>query len=158
MRSGHVTKTPNTPEAIRRRFRENGLKVTPQRYAIYEMMIHTDSHPTVEEIYQAVQPRFPMLSLNTVYYTVASLREAGLIADVPVQDSAARFDANMDRHHHLVCLGCHKIEDLYDHALDQLKIATRKTNGYLLESHRVEFRGYCSKCRKRQSQAKRKVE
>jgi len=150
--------TKSTPEAVRRRFREKGLKVTPQRYAIYEMMIHTDSHPTVEEIYQAVQPRFPMLSLNTVYYTVASLREAGLIADVPVQDSAARFDANMDRHHHLVCLGCHKIEDLYDHALDQLKIATRKTNGYLLESHRVEFRGYCSKCRKRQSQAKRKVE
>jgi len=156
MRSGHVTKTPNTPEAIRRRFRENGLKVTPQRYAIYEMMIHADSHPTVEEIYQAVQPRFPMLSLNTVYYTVDSLREAGLIADVPVQDSAARFDANMDRHHHLVCLGCHKIEDLYDHALDQLKISVRKTNGYLLESHRVEFRGYCSKCRKRQSQAKQK--
>jgi Fur family peroxide stress response transcriptional regulator len=112
----------------------------------------------VEEIYQAVQPRFPMLSLNTVYYTVASLREAGLIADVPVQDSAARFDANMDRHHHLVCLGCHKIEDLYDHALDQLKVSARKTNGYLLESHRVEFRGYCSKCRKCQSQAKQKVE
>ena len=149
--------TKSTPEAVRRRFREKGLKVTPQRYAIYEMMIHTDSHPTVEEIYQAVQPRFPMLSLNTVYYTVASLREAGLIADVPVQDSAARFDANMDRHHHLVCLGCHKIEDLYDHALDQLKIATRKTNGYLLESHRVEFRGYCTKCRQRQSQTKKKV-
>jgi Fur family peroxide stress response transcriptional regulator len=153
-----VKSTKSTPEAVRRRFREKGLKVTPQRYAIYEMMIHTDSHPTVEEIYHAVQPRFPMLSLNTVYYTVASLREAGLIADVPVQDSAARFDANMDRHHHLVCLGCHKIEDLYDHALDQLKISARKTNGYLLESHRVEFRGYCSKCRKRQSQAKQKGE
>ena len=150
--------TKNTAEAVRRRFREKGLKVTPQRYAIYEMMIHTDSHPTVEEIYQAVQPTFPMLSLNTVYYTVDSLREAGLIADVPVQDRAARFDANMERHHHLVCLGCHKIEDLYDHALDQLKISARKTNGYLLESHRVEFRGYCSKCRKRQSQAKQKGE
>ena len=150
--------TKSTPEAVRRRFREKGLKVTPQRYAIYEMMIHTDSHPTVEEIYQAVQPKFPMLSLNTVYYTVASLREAGLIADVPVQDSAARFDANMDRHHHLVCLGCHKIEDLYNDALDQLRLSARKANGYLLESHRVEFRGYCSKCRKRQSQAKLKVE
>ena len=150
--------TKSTPEAVRRRFREKGLKVTPQRYAIYEMMIHADSHPTVEEIYQAVQPRFPMLSLNTVYYTVASLREAGLIADVPVQDSAARFDANMDRHHHLVCLGCHKIEDLYNDALDQLRLSARKANGYLLESHRVEFRGYCSKCRKRQSQAKLKVE
>ena len=149
--------TKSTPEGVRRRFREKGLKVTPQRYAIYEMMIHTDSHPTVEEIYQAVQPRFPMLSLNTVYYTVASLREAGLIADVPVQDSAARFDANMDRHHHLVCLKCHKIADLYDDALDQLKISAKSTNGYLVESHRVEFRGYCSECRTPRRRSKPKV-
>src|SRR5439155_22263727 len=100
MRSGHVTKIPDTPEAIRRRFRENGLKVTPQRYAIYEMMIHANSHTTAQEIYQAVQPRFPMLSLNTAYYTVASSRGSGLVADVAVQDSEARFDASMDLHHH----------------------------------------------------------
>src|SRR5206468_10316461 len=114
--------TKSTPEAVRRRFREKGLKVTPQRYAIYEMMIHTDSHPTVEEIYQALQPGFPMLSLNTVYYTVASLRDAGLIADVPVQDSAARFDSNMVRQHHLMCLRWHKVEDLDAHDLDQFEI------------------------------------
>ena len=137
----------STPADVRQRFRKKGLKLTPQRYAIYEMMIHTDSHPTVEDIYHAVQPMFPMLSLNTVYYTLTSLKKAGLIADVPVQEGAARFDANMDRHHHLVCLQCRKIEDLYDDALDQLKISAKKTNGYLVESHRVEFRGYCSQCR-----------
>ena len=147
----------STPADIRQRFREKGLKVTPQRYAIYEMMIHTDSHPTVEDIYHAVQPMFPMLSLNTVYYTLTSLKKAGLIADVPVQEGAARFDANMDRHHHLVCLKCRKIEDLYDDVLDQLKISAKSTNGYLVEPHRVEFRGYCSECRTPRRRSKQKV-
>ena len=147
----------STPADVRQRFREKGLKLTPQRYAIYEMMIHTDSHPTVEDIYHAVQPMFPMLSLNTVYYTLTSLKKAGLIADVPVQEGAARFDANMDRHHHLVCLKCRKIEDLYDDALDQLKISAKSTNGYLVESHRVEFRGYCSECRTPRRRSKQKV-
>ena len=151
------TKMKTTPVNIRQRFREKGLKLTPQRYAIYEMMIHTDSHPTVEDIYHAVQPMFPMLSLNTVYYTLTSLKKAGLIADVPVQEGAARFDANMDRHHHLVCLKCRKIEDLYDKALDQLKISAKSTNGYLVESHRVEFRGYCSECRTPRRRSKQKV-
>ncbi|HEY3196655.1 MAG TPA: transcriptional repressor [Nitrospirales bacterium] len=147
----------STPAEVRQRFRQKGLKLTPQRYAIYEMMLHTDSHPTVEDIYQAVQPMFPMLSLNTVYYTLTSLKKAGLIADVPVQEGAARFDANMDRHHHLVCLKCRKIEDLYDDALDQLKISTKSTNGYLVESHRVEFRGYCSECRTPRRRSTQKV-
>ena len=151
------TRMKSTPADVRQRFREKGLKLTPQRYAIYEMMIHTDSHPAVEEIYHAVQPMFPMLSLNTVYYTLASLKKAGLIADVPVQEGAARFDANMDRHHHLVCLKCRKIEDLYDEALDQLKISAKSTNGYLVESHRVEFRGYCSECRTPRRRSKQKV-
>jgi len=151
------TRMKSTPAEVRQRFREKGLKVTPQRYAIYEMMIHTDSHPTVEDIYHAVQPMFPMLSLNTVYYTLTSLKKAGLIADVPVQEGAARFDANMDRHHHLVCLKCRKIEDLYDDVLDQLKISAKSTNGYLVESHRVEFRGYCSECRTPRRRSKQKV-
>ena len=151
------TRLKSTPAALRQRFREKGLKLTPQRYAIYEMMIHTDSHPTVEDIYHAVQPMFPMLSLNTVYYTLTSLKKAGLIADVPVQEGAARFDANMDRHHHLVCLKCRKIEDLYDDALDQLKISAKSSSGYLVESHRVEFRGYCSECRTPRRRSKQKV-
>ena len=151
------TRMKSTPAEVRQRFREKGLKLTPQRYAIYEMMLHTDSHPTVEDIYHAVQPMFPMLSLNTVYYTLTSLKKAGLIADVPVQEGAARFDANMDRHHHLVCLKCRKIEDLYDDALDQLKISAKSTNGYLVQSHRVEFRGYCSECRTPRRRSKQKV-
>ena len=151
------TRMKSTPADVRQRFREKGLKLTPQRYAIYEMMIHTDAHPTVEDIYHAVQPMFPMLSLNTVYYTLTSLKRAGLIADVPVQEGAARFDANMDRHHHLVCLKCRKIEDLYDDTLDQLKISAKSSSGYLVESHRVEFRGYCSECRTPRRRSKQKV-
>ena len=151
------TRIKSTPAEVRQRFREKGLKLTPQRYAIYDMMIHTEAHPTVDDIHRALQPTFPMLSLNTVYYTVASLKKAGLIDDVPVQEGAARFDANMDSHHHLVCLKCRKIEDLYDDVLDRLKISAKSIKGYLVESHRVEFRGYCRKCRTPGRRSKQKV-
>jgi Fur family transcriptional regulator, peroxide stress response regulator len=137
------------PAVLRQRLRDKGLKLTPQRYAIYETLCSTESHPTVDEIYGAIKQVFPMLSLNTVYATLSSLKEAGLIAEVPVQQSPARFDANMDQHHHLVCLGCHKIEDVYDARLDRLKLSNAKNLGYTINAHRVEFQGYCGRCQKR---------
>lgn len=135
--------------AVRTRLQEKGLKLTPQRYAIYEMLARSEAHPTVDEIYQAVKQVFPMLSLNTVYYTLSALKDAGLLAEVPVQHAPARFDANMEIHHHLVCLGCGKLEDVYDDSLDRLTLTGQNARGYEIRSHRVEFRGYCGDCRKR---------
>ena len=146
-----------TKQEIKVQFKARGLKLTPQRCAIYEMLVASTDHPTAEDIYQTVKRAYPMISQNTVYYTLSALKGARLISEVNLGHEHARFDANMERHHHLVCLGCHKIEDLYDHALDQLKISARRANGYLLESHRVEFRGYCSRCRQCQSRSKQKV-
>jgi Fur family peroxide stress response transcriptional regulator len=123
------------------------MKLTPQRFAIYQMLASTEVHPTVDEIYQAVKHTFPMLSLNTVYYTLSSLKEAGLVWEVPVEHAPSRYDANMDHHHHLVCLTCGKIKDLYEEALDHLTLSVGNMHGYEIRSHRVEFHGYCEQCR-----------
>jgi Fur family transcriptional regulator, peroxide stress response regulator len=145
------------PEALRQRLHEKGLKLTPQRYAIFELLANTESHPTVDEIYESVKKTFPMLSLNTVYYTLSALKEAGLISEVPVQHSAARFDANMDVHHHLVCLGCGKIKDLYDGQLDRLQLNVANRHGYDIRSHHVEFRGFCDECQGRKQRSAARV-
>ncbi len=134
-------------EHLRRRLQERGLKLTPQRFAIYQMLSGTDAHPSVDDIYQAVKRAFPMISLNTVYYTLSSLKEAGLAWEVPVEHGPSRYDANMDKHHHLVCLECGKIEDLYDQALDQVTPSQGNAHGFEIRSHRVEFHGYCTRCR-----------
>ena len=139
--------------AVRTRLQEKGLKLTPQRYAIYEMLARSETHPTVDELYQAVKQVFPMLSLNTVYYTLSALKDAGLLAEAPVRHAPARFDANMEIHHHLVCLGCGKLEDVYDESLDRLTLRRKNARGYEIRSHRVEFRGYCGDCRNRKQTA-----
>jgi Fur family transcriptional regulator, peroxide stress response regulator len=148
-------KTPRdmTPAYLQQRFQEKGLKLTPQRLAIYQMLMNTEAHPTADDIYHAVKPTYPMLSLNTVYYTLAAFKEAGLVWEVPVEHASSRYDANMDQHHHLVCLGCGKIEDLYDDTLDRLRLPAANQRGFDVRMHRVEFRGYCEPCRTKRGAA-----
>ena len=96
-----------TVTAIQELFRAKRLKVTPQRCAIYNMMIHTKSHPTAEEIISQVKKTLPMISLNTIYYTLNVFETAGLI--IPINNTHTRYDTNLEPHHHLICVSCRKI-------------------------------------------------
>lgn len=133
-------------DELRRRFRERGLKVTPQRAAIYQALAETSSHPTAEDLYRQVARLHPMISRNTVYYTLGALQGAGLVREVNYWHDRSRFDANMEIHHHLICLGCRKIQDLTDSSLDRLMVSKRETAGFTVLGHRVEFHGYCASC------------
>lgn len=138
-----------TLDDIRRRFRGCGVRFTPQRAAIYQALADTTDHPTAEALYRQVKKQYPMLSQNTVYYTLGALKAAGLIHEVNYWHDRARFDANMDLHHHLICLGCRRIDDLTDDTLDRLAVSARRTAGFHVLGHRVEFHGYCAECRSR---------
>ena len=136
-----------TIDAIRTRFRACGVRLTPQRAAIYRELAGTTSHPTADDLFRAVRRRYPMISRNTVYYTLGVLRKAGLAHEVNVGHDSARFDANVSLHHHLVCLGCGHILDLMDDALDRVTVARGLESGFQVLGHRVEFHGYCRACR-----------
>jgi Fur family transcriptional regulator, peroxide stress response regulator len=135
-------------DEIRRRFHERGLKVTPQRTAIYRSLVESDVHPTAEDLYRTVKRLHPTVSPNTVYYTLGVLREAGLVHEVNYWHDRSRFDGNLALHHHLICVGCRKIEDLTDRGLDRLRAPAHRA-GFEVVAHRVEFQGYCAACRKR---------
>src|SRR5437764_9975066 len=130
-----------TLDEIRRRFRACGVRLTPQRAAIYQALAGTTAHPTVEVLYRQVKKQHPMMSQNTVYYTLGTLKSAGLVHEVNYWHDGARFDANMDLHHHLICLGCRRIDDLTDDVLDRLTVATRRAAGFHVLGHRVDFHG-----------------
>ena len=95
-----------TSQEIYTRFRQRALRVTRQRAAIYAALTGTASHPTADELYRTVRRQYPMMSLNTIYYTLGVLRQAGLVREVNVGHDVARFDGNVTAHHHLICLGC----------------------------------------------------
>jgi Fur family peroxide stress response transcriptional regulator len=133
-------------DEMRKKFRERELRMTPQRAAIYQALVGTVSHPTAEDLHRRVKRLHPMISPNTVYYTLGVLREAGLVHEVNYWHDRSRFDANITPHHHLICLGCRRIQDLTDEALDRLSVSSRLKTGFEVVGHRVEFHGYCATC------------
>jgi Fur family peroxide stress response transcriptional regulator len=135
-------------QAVAGRLRANGLRVTAQRVAILQTLAQCTGHPTVQEIYQRVRRQFPMISLNTVYKTLSALCERGeLFAVGGAEDGALRFESDPTPHHHVVCLGCRRIQDVMDPALDALRGSSRELGGFAVIGHRVEFFGYCRNCR-----------
>lgn len=137
---------------IREQFRARGLKVTPQRAAIYTVLAGTTAHPSADALFKRVKRAYPMISRNTVYYTLRVLRQAGLVREVNVGHEYARFDANMSHHHHLICIGCQTIRDLTDPKLDRTLASVVPTADFEVTGHQVEFRGYCDSCRKSSKQ------
>ena len=142
-----------TTDMIRERFKGCGLKSTPQRTAIYKALADTTSHPTADDLYRQVSKAYPMISQNTVYYTLAVLRDAGLVQEVNFWHDRTRFDANISPHHHLICLSCRSISDLSDNGLNQLSSAAGIPHDFQVIGHQVEFRGYCGACQKRNNRS-----
>lgn len=125
--------------------KEYGLKVTPQRIAIYRELAKTDQHPSTEMIYKRIKGYYPNISLTTVYRTLETFEKLGLISVVNVLYNAARYDANLNPHHHIVCVNCKKIEDVYDETLDDTKINT-DIEEYTVTGFSVLFNGVCKQC------------
>src|SRR6478609_4941029 len=94
-------------------FRTQGLRVTPQRQAIFRLLHGNDRHPTVEALYDAARVEMPTISLKTVYQTVHDLEAMGEVSLLDLGTGSVRVDPNVEhRHHHLVCRVCGRVRDI----------------------------------------------
>lgn len=129
------------------RSKELGIKVTPQRIAIYRELASTDQHPSTETIYKKIKDYYPNISLTTVYRTLETFEKLGLISVVNVLYNAARYDANLTPHNHVVCIECKKVEDLYDESLTALDVSDKTLGEYHIKGYSVLLNGVCKDCR-----------
>ena len=129
--------------------RAKGMKVTHQRMEVFRELAGTEEHPDAEAIYQSVRRRVPAISRDTVYRTLASLEEQGIVRKAEILYNKARYDANMDRHHHFVCTECGLVRDFYSKALNELPIPKAASALGRVESTHVQLRGLCSTCARR---------
>jgi len=90
------------------------LKVTPQRVKIFEVLQSTDNHPTAEEIFKEIAEQVPGLSLATVYKTLDTFIQKGIIRKIKGEDDSVHFDADINSHNHLICSKTKKIIDYND--------------------------------------------
>jgi Fur family transcriptional regulator, peroxide stress response regulator len=105
---------------LRTKLIDKGLKVTPQRMAIFNAIIKLNNHPTAENIIDYIRKNHPNISVGTVYKVLEVLVDTQLIKKVKTEKDIMRYDAVMENHHHIYCSDSDKIEDYFDHKLNEL--------------------------------------
>ncbi len=126
--------------------RSAGVKLTHQRIEVFREVAESGDHPDAETIHRGVRERIPTMSLDTVYRTLWLLSDLGLITTLGPSRERTRFDANLRRHHHFVCLRCGLTRDFYSDAFDELRLPQSVRALGRVEATHVEARGVCREC------------
>ena len=130
--------------------RENGYKVTPQRLAVYEVIDQNKTHPNAESIYKELQPKYPSMSLATVYKTMEIFAKIGVVQVLQCDEESHRYDYNTSPHAHIRCSVCNRVDDV-DVDMDALKKLAAKSTKYKVDGIGLSFTGVCEKCQKNQN-------
>lgn len=129
--------------------REKGLKVTPQRIAVYNMLLSTHEHPDAETIYKTLEPTNPTMSLATVYKTLDFFKQLGLVQELNVGEGRSRYDAVVQCHPHTVCKVCGQVEDLQREELTEVAKKLVPDLDFEVECEQLILYGTCGNCRKK---------
>ncbi|CEJ45299.1 Fur family transcriptional regulator [Umezakia ovalisporum] len=125
--------------------KSKGLRVTPQRFAVYANLLSRSDHPTVETILGDLNKDFPVSSQATIYSSLQALREVGLVREVLLEEGVCRYDAKVEPHHHFCCRQCGAIEDIAWETFQCIDMKTLRP-GIRGESYEVIVRGWCNCC------------
>ena len=126
------------------KLKEKGLKVTPQRMAIYKVVHDMKNHPTAENVADAIKSDFPSISVGTVYKVLNVLVENDLLKKVKSEKDIMRYDAMVSHHHHLYCNETDRIMDYDDKELDELVadyFKRKKIKNFKIEDVRLQITG-----------------
>lgn len=135
-------------EALRQQLHERGAQLTPQRAAVYDYLNVVEHHPTAEEVFLAVKPKLPRISLATVYKNLEALVQCGAVSKLTYGDASARYDIRTDHHYHTHCLECGKIWDVDAREGSNLLEHIKPQAGFEVKDYRLELLGCCRECRR----------
>ncbi|WP_406678545.1 Fur family transcriptional regulator [Moorella sp. ACPs] len=140
----------NTFNAICQKLHQLDYKVTPQRQVILKAFLENAAeHLSAEEVYNIVKERYPDIGLATVYRTLDLLAELDILQKINFGDGRTRYELDQNEthyHHHMICLGCGRVQEFDDDLLESLeKLLTHQT-GFHITDHQLKFFGYCREC------------
>ena len=127
--------------------KEHHLKVTPQRLSIFKMLRSNHIHPSAETIYQVLIQEHPTMSLATVYKTLDTFVQNGLVQQLNLGEDSYRYDADTTAHSHLQCTECKSVIDLpHLDEVHTLRLKVQERTGYTLSNEQLYFYGKCPNC------------
>lgn len=130
--------------------RQHNLPVTAQRLAIAEVLLTSERHMSAEEVAQEVTARGRAAGTATVYRTIDTLLESGLIVERDFGEGFRRFETARDvpNHEHLVCTQCGKVEEFRDERLERMTTIVAESRGFARQRHRLVIHGICRDCQR----------
>lgn len=130
--------------------REHNLPVTAQRLAIAEVLLTSEHHLSAEEVAKEVSARGRSVGTVTVYRTIDTLLESGLLVERDFGEGFRRFEPARDvpNHEHLVCTQCGKVEEFRDERLERMTTIVAESRGFARQRHRLVIHGICRDCQR----------
>lgn len=136
---------------FRKTCRHHKLRVTSQRVLIYKELIKSEDHPSADVLYERISSNNPEVSFDTVYRTLATFAELGLIDRVDGFGTSMRFDPAIGKHHHFRCRQCGRIIDFESDSYNQLAIPKEIEKECEVLKLQITIEGFCSQCKKKKN-------
>lgn len=127
--------------------KKKGLKLTPQRRLIADIIDDANAHLTAEEIIASVQARMPGVNKSTVYRTLDLVEEAGCVLKSEMGDRSIYHNAEEGHHHHLVCSKCGKTVECDEDLFAPVEISLEKKYGFRADVRHMVVNGLCEDCK-----------
>ncbi|PWW37176.1 MULTISPECIES: Fur family transcriptional regulator [Paenibacillus] len=123
------------------------LNLTIQRQAVYDVVRHSEDHPTAAEVMNRLVEQGYNLAYGTVYNSLRYLTDKELIRELKLGETASRYDARMDEHQHIMCEVCGKVDEVMTEVPPQWMKQVAEETGYAIDHAHVVFGGVCAECR-----------
>ncbi len=122
------------------------LKSTPARDAILCFLKSSKSPVDVEQIIEYLRSNNLNTNKVTVYRNIERLYKDGEVERLEFGEGKFRYELKKNHHHHLICTGCGKIEEVEGDFLNKMEEEIYRTGGFKVKNHVLEFYGLCRKC------------
>ena len=122
------------------------IRMTPQRKMILDVLKNSHDHPTASQVYESVRRDAPRISLGTVYRNLELLSNCGLVRKIEGMGAQKRFDCKLEKHHHIRCMQCGRVDDVAVTLDNQVEKALSQSTRYRITGYRVDLEGICPQC------------
>jgi Fur family ferric uptake transcriptional regulator len=132
--------------------KEHGLKLTPQRRLIIDIIHDANAHITAEDIITKVHDRMPGINKSTVYRTLELLEKSGCVYKSEMDNQFIYHHVEDGHHHHLICSGCGRVVDCDEDLFTPVERLLAKKYGFYINFKHLVMSGLCEKCGNREDQ------
>lgn len=126
--------------------RDAGLRATRQRTTVLDALRDRDEAVTAQDLHAELRAAGEPVGLTTVYRTLSSLADAGLL-DQFLRDGEQAFRlCSDDHHHHLICEACNRVEEIAADEVERWVDSVARRHRFRVTGHRADIFGVCAEC------------